>query len=149
VSHREPARAKLAALPSWLVLVVVLVAAGAWFWHSHTAANAAILPASSVHSVVHLETFVLNLSGSEERAYLRAGVDLGVRAEAPGKGGPEVPIALIRDTVLGVLATVCPEDIVTPQGKQALKAELLRALRERAPGLGVEEVYFTEFLIQR
>jgi hypothetical protein len=26
---------------------------------------------------------------------------------------------------------------------------LLRALQERAPALGVEEVYFTEFLIQR
>jgi hypothetical protein len=30
-----------------------------------------------------------------------------------------------------------------------LKEDLLRALQARLPGLGVEEVYFTEFLIQR
>jgi flagellar basal body-associated protein FliL len=30
-----------------------------------------------------------------------------------------------------------------------LKADLLRALQERVPGLMVKEVYFTEFLIQR
>jgi flagellar basal body-associated protein FliL len=30
-----------------------------------------------------------------------------------------------------------------------LKQELLRALQERVPELGVTEVYFTDFLVQR
>jgi flagellar basal body-associated protein FliL len=30
-----------------------------------------------------------------------------------------------------------------------LKEDLLHALQERLPGLEVEDVYFTEFLIQR
>jgi flagellar basal body-associated protein FliL len=38
---------------------------------------------------------------------------------------------------------------MTAAGKTKLKADLLHALQERIPQLGVEEVYFTEFLIQR
>ncbi|HMK24162.1 MAG TPA: hypothetical protein VK466_17660, partial [Terriglobales bacterium] len=67
-----------------VVPLVALAAVGAWFWQSRSGANAAAPSTTPVRSVVHLETFVLNLSGSEDRAYLRAGVDLGVRAEAPG-----------------------------------------------------------------
>jgi flagellar basal body-associated protein FliL len=130
-------------------LLALSVASGAWYWHSSVEANAAAAPGSRVHSVLHLETFVLNLSGGEERAYLRVGVDLGLRDEMQGKGATPVPVALVRDTILSVLATARPDDVLTGPGKQALKAELLRALRERAPGLGVEEVYLTEFLIQR
>jgi flagellar FliL protein len=135
-----------------LVLVVLLLAAmgsGGWMWHTRTTANAAAFSPGPVHSVLHLDTFVLNLSGGDERAYLRAGVDLGLREDTERKGGSPAPIALIRDTILGVLATAHSDDVLTPQGKQALKVELVRALRDRVPGLGVEEVYFTEFLIQR
>jgi flagellar basal body-associated protein FliL len=130
-------------------LLALSVACVAWYWHSSSAASAAAAPGSRVHSVLHLESFVLNLSGGEERAYLRVGVDLGLREEMQGKGATTAPVALVRDTILSVLSTAHPDDILTGPGKQALKAELLRALRERAPGLGVEEVYFTEFLIQR
>lgn len=131
-----------------LLPVLALGAAAVWFLHSDAGTNGAT-SASSVHFVLHLDTFVLNLSGGDERAYLRAGVDLGLRDDPQHKGGPAVPVALIRDTILGVLATAHSEEILTSPGKQALKGQLLRALRERVPWLGVEEVYFTEFLIQR
>lgn len=58
-------------------------------------------------------------------------------------------MARVRDTILGVLALAKVEDLMTAAGKNKLKQDLLRALQERAPELGVEEVYFTEFLIQR
>jgi flagellar basal body-associated protein FliL len=132
-----------------LPLVALGAAGGGWYWRSQSAAHSAASQATQVRSVLHLETFVLNLSGADDHAYLRAGVDLGLRSEPGAKGEPAPPVALIRDTILSVLSTARSEDVLTPQGKQALKAELLRVLRERAPGVGVEEVYFTEFLIQR
>ena len=58
-------------------------------------------------------------------------------------------MAEARDTILGVLGQWRVEDLQDEKGKAKLKADLLRALQERMPGLGVEEVYFTEFLIQR
>jgi len=38
---------------------------------------------------------------------------------------------------------------VPSNGKAILKERLATALRERAPELGVREIYFTEFLVQR
>ena len=57
--------------------------------------------------------------------------------------------SLVRDTIVGVLAQSQVDDLLTAKGKAELKADLLQALQERVPGLEVEEVYFTEFLIQR
>jgi flagellar basal body-associated protein FliL len=58
-------------------------------------------------------------------------------------------VAQIRDTILEVLADARVDDLLTEKGKAKLKADLLHSLRERVPGQMVEEVYFTELLIQR
>jgi flagellar basal body-associated protein FliL len=34
------------------------------------------------------------------------------------------------------------------EGKRRLKEELLKALQERVPQMAIENVYFTEFLVQ-
>jgi flagellar FliL protein len=134
-----------------LPVVAVAAASGAWLWRGKAASpSSQTAQSAKVGNVLHLDTFVLNLAGADERAYLRAGIDLGLRGEARQKeaeGAP--PVALVRDTILGVLSAAKSEDVLTPQGKQALKENLLKALQERVPELGVEEVYFTEFLIQR
>jgi flagellar basal body-associated protein FliL len=94
-----------------------------------------------------LETFVLNLADQEQRSYLRVGIDLGLSEEL--KRGEQAPVAQVRDTILGVLAEGKVNDLLTPAGKTKLKENLLQALQRREPELGVEEIYFTEFLIQR
>jgi flagellar basal body-associated protein FliL len=66
-----------------------------------------------------------------------------------GKGENAPPVAEVRDTILGVLAQARVDELLTAEGKAKLKEDLLHALQERLPGLAVEEVYFTEFLIQR
>jgi flagellar FliL protein len=109
--------------------------------------------APQVKAVLHLEAFVVNLADPEENRFLRVGIDLGLEnplSAKEGKGGEgEVPIARIRDCILAVLSTWHSDALLTPEGKQKLKEELVRALRERAPELGVKEVYFTDFLVQR
>jgi len=113
----------------------------------------AAAPASverKVKAVLHLDTFVMNLADPEEKAYLRVGIDLGLGEEMKANEGEgAAPVALVRDTILGVLAQCKPDELLTPEGKSRLKADLRRGLRQRAPQLQVEEVYFTEFLIQR
>jgi len=137
---------------SWMVWAALLALGipAVWMLRGRVQTEAAATHTSQVKSVLHLETFVLNLADPDERAYLRVGIDLGLTTDLQANersGNP--PIALLRDTILGVLALAKPQDLVTPQGKTRLKDDLLRALRERAPALGVEEVYFTEFLVQR
>jgi flagellar protein FliL len=131
------------------VLGAALLALGVWFWSmSRTEPRVARSDIGQVKSTLHLESFVLNLADPGQRSYLRAGIDLGL-SRPIGKGENAPPLGPVRDAILGVLGQAQAEDLMTPKGKAKLKDDLLRALQERVPGLGVEEVYFTEFLIQR
>lgn len=133
----------------FFALVVVGLAVGFWFWSTHRAGPAVLAGASHpVKGSLHLETFVLNLADSGQRSYLRVGIDLGLGREL-GRGENAPPVGEVRDTILGVLAQSRVDDLLTAAGKAKLKEDLLHALQERVPGLEVEEVYFTEFLIQR
>lgn len=91
----------------------------------------------------------MNLAGSSQRAYLRVGITLGLAHPLANRNQPDaVPIALVRDTILSVLATAQPEALLGLEGKRQLKEELLKALQERVPQMAVQNVYFTEFLVQ-
>lgn len=130
-----------------LALAVVLLAVGAWLLSQQRSGDGSSGDGSQVKSSVHLETFVVNLSDHDQRSYLRVGIDLGLGRQL-GKG-ESAPLALVRDTILGVLAQCRTDELLTPQGKAKLKQDLLRALQEKAPALEVQEIYFNEFLIQR
>lgn len=96
---------------------------------------------------LHLDTFVLNLSDPGQRSYLRVGIDLGLNRALGRNEAP--PLGPVRDTIIGVLGQAKADDLVTAEGKTRLKQDLLHALQNRVPELGVMEIYFTEFLIQR
>jgi flagellar basal body-associated protein FliL len=129
-----------------VVLALVLGAAGLFFWLRPLPSTRAA-ETSSVQSTLALEIFVVNLSNSGERAYLRVGISLGV-SHPLARNKDDVPMALVRDTVLSVLSSAQPAQLLQAEGKRQLKAELLHALQDRVPQLGVEDVYFTEFLVQ-
>jgi len=99
-------------------------------------------------------SFVVNLADPEQNRFLRVGIDLGLENPLPtkgkgGKGGAdELPTGPVRDCILSVLSTWHSDALLAPEGKQKLKDELLRALRDHVPELGVREVYFTDFLVQ-
>ena len=109
--------------------------------------------AQQVKGVLHLEAFVVNLADPEENRFLRVGIDLGLEnplSTKEGKGGDgEIPTARIRDSILAVLSTWHSDALLAPEGKQKLKDGLIHALREHVRELGVKEVYFTDFLVQR
>jgi len=132
-----------------MVIVIPLVIAagiGIWYWANRGAEAANEAP--RVRSTLHLETFVLNLADTDQRSYLRVGIDLGLSQEAK-HGDETLPVAEVRDTILSVLSEAKLNDLMTAEGKAKLKESLLHALQQRLPRLGVDEVYFTEFLIQR
>jgi flagellar basal body-associated protein FliL len=140
----------------WLVFVLVLglVTTGVYLGFRPEPSTSA--SEGAVESTLVLETFIVNLSGvnpnganpagAGQRGYLRVGITLGLARPLPRADA--APIALVRDTILSVLATAQPEDLLKVDGKRALKEELLKALQERSPQLAVQNVYFTEFLVQ-
>jgi len=131
-----------------LLFLVVSAAIGIWFWRSQSSDAVRAESVNRVQTTLHLETFVLNLADSDQRAYLRVGIDLGLDQDA--KHAQEVvPIAEVRDTILSTLGEAKLEDLMTSPGKAKLKENVLHALQQRVPDLRANEVYFTEFLIQR
>lgn len=127
--------------------LVVLAGLGLWFWNNHGTSSAHANDIPAARSTLHLDTFVLNLADADRRSYLRVGIELRLNQET--KHAEEaVPIAQVRDTILSVLGEAKVPDLLTSSGKTKLKQDLLLALQEKVPKLGVEQVYFTEFLIQ-
>jgi flagellar FliL protein len=112
---------------------------------------------SPTKTVLTLESFTVNLADPEDGRFLRATLSLGVDGQPPvsakgnGKEGEAgaVSMATIRDSILTVLTQCKSGDLLTPEGKLKLKADLINALKRDAPALQAREVYFTEFLVQR
>jgi chemotaxis protein MotB len=133
----------------WILTAVVLVALAGWFWNKRGSEPAAAAnEGKRVRSTLHLETFVLNLADPGQRSYLRVGIDLGLSKEA-GKSENAPSVAQVRDTILSVIGLAKVEDLLTAKGKVQLKDDLLKALQERLPELGVEEIYASAQVDQR
>jgi len=152
-----PARKSSSVLPIMLGFLGV-VGGGSVVWlvidRNHTAeASRATDLSQAPRYLIHLEGFTVNLADPEETHFLRITLDLGVDHLPEGADREKLltylPLARIRDSILSVL-TLCKADILlTPEGKSQLKKDLVKALNQNVPELGVREVYFTEFLVQR
>jgi flagellar protein FliL len=150
---------KKSSLPRWIILVLLAVAVAggsAWFVFqpgrnpeaSHTA-NTSAAP----KYLIHLEGFTVNLADPEETHFLRVTMDLGVDRLPEGadkeKAAATLPAGRIRDSILTVLTACKADALLTSEGKVQLKKSLVEALSRDVPELGVRDVYFTEFLVQR
>jgi flagellar basal body-associated protein FliL len=125
------------------LLALALLGGGIFVWMRMS--SAAPSDGQAAESPMALDPFVVNLAG-EGRAYLRVSITLGLAHAL--KKGEEMPVAPVRDTIVSVLSAARPEQLLAAEGKQQMKTALLDALRQRVPRLGVESVYFTEFLVQ-
>jgi flagellar FliL protein len=137
-------------------------AAATWFFFAHgKSAQAAPSEASAqpakkeAEFTVHLDSFTVNLNDQEESHFLRVTVELGLGHAPKGEGGKEgadasgFPVGPTRDAIISILSACKANDLLTPEGKTALKQTLLAALQQKVPEIDARNVYFTEFLVQR
>lgn len=142
-----------------MALVVVALFGGAlsaWFilQQSRRTQAASVSSASSPPKyLLHLDGFTVNLADPEEAHFLRITIDLGVDHLSAGsseeKSTTSVPVGRVRDSILSVLTVCKANPLLTSEGKTKLKRDLVEALQKQVPELGVREVYFSEFLVQR
>ncbi len=101
-----------------------------------------------VKSVVELPPFIVNLADAEQARYLRLTVSVGIGDE----GGEEKPDSLfltrVKNAMLSVLTTKTSNDVLTVEGKQKLRQELLQAAQAASEEPKVEAIYITDFIVQ-
>ncbi len=131
---------------------------GAWFFAirpsktSKAKPKAAAVPEEpKIKSVLHIESFVVNLADQTDTAFLRVGVDIGLDKEMKKEEADKQPQIMprVRDTLLDVLTSYQSPELLAVDGKAKLRGRLLQALQARVPEVGVREIYFTDFLVQR
>ncbi len=117
-------------------------------------------PLPSTHALM-LEPLVVNLADEGGKSYLRLGLTLRVEdeeskdAKKPKEEKPKQPAgpseaeAAVRDTVLIVLGGHTSVDLLAPDGKERLKKELKASIQSHDPNLKLNDIFFTEFLVQR
>ncbi len=108
---------------------------------------------AAARNLIHLDEFTVNLADPGQSHFLRMAMDLELDHSIGGvlsdKDSSSLPKARIRDSILSVLTACKADDLLTTDGKQQLKKNLLTHLHQDIPDLGVHEIYFTEFLVQR
>jgi flagellar protein FliL len=154
--EKSPQRSSAPMVVSMVLFAVVVGGASVWFvqQRDHTAeASRGAESSGAPKYIVHLEGFTVNLADQEETHFLRATIDLGIDRLPEGankeKLAQAVPVSRIRDSILSVLTVCKADDLLKPEGKAQLKKNLLDSLNKNVPEIGVREIYFTEFLVQR
>jgi flagellar FliL protein len=94
-----------------------------------------------------LDTFIVNLVGGRGKNYLKAKIELELDNEKTitviDKRLPQ-----LRDSILTMLSSKAHEDINTLEGKFQLRAEIISTLNQYIHDGKVQNVYFTDFIVQ-
>jgi flagellar FliL protein len=144
-----------------IALVVILVAVGGGSYFYITKVLAARKPIaevkkkpasehddSEVKEVVELQPFIVNLSDTSDARYLRMTVSLGIGAsETPEKPNP-LFTTKVRNAMISVLTTKTSDQVLSAEGKAALRKELLEAARSVSDEPQVIAIYITDFIVQ-
>jgi flagellar FliL protein len=147
-----------------VILVVVLVPALVWAVMEY-----AVLPklggaASADHSSAPKKTgdskdkiipfgtgadqaIVVNISGTNSTRYLRARMSLEL-VDGGYKERVEQNMPALRDAAIKILSSQPLTALDSPGGRETARNALLSAFNDQLDGALVEQVYFTEFVVQ-
>lgn len=149
--NKEVEKAKSSSKMLIIIAVAVLLVGGGGFF-AYTKffkgdANAHAKAAAPEPVLQEVETFLVNLSDPGGKRYLKLTMkaklsDKEVQAEFAGRNFE------IRDTVIMLLSSKEFPEISKPEDKATLKQELVFALNRLLRKGQVQDVYFTEFLVQ-
>jgi flagellar FliL protein len=150
---------KLIVLVLFLLFLGGSAGGGIYFWKFRTSAAAGdelaaegdAKPEESeaeVKGIVDLPPFIVNLADNESARYLRMTVSLGVAGNEKSEKPDPVFSTKARNAILAVISSKRSEEILTAEGKDALRKEILTAAQSVSKEPHVAEIYITEFIVQ-
>lgn len=112
-------------------------------------ADALSLPDDSdVKQVTELQPFIVNLADKDGARYLRLTISLGLGESKEAEKPDPLFTTRVRNAMLAVLTTKTSEEVLSSEGKVALRKELLSAAQTVSETPKVEAIYITDFIIQ-
>ena len=146
----------------WVLAAIVLVIAaagggGAWWWMSAQAARAegaqdekAAKPDPADTGVLVLEPFLVNLADPESPRFLRTSLQLVISGKEHAEHLTEdaVAKARVRSAILEILTTQTSGELVTADGKAALKKAIIARAAHILTEAEIVDVLFSEFVVQ-
>ncbi len=109
--------------------------------------NGRVQDYAKVGPMVPLDKFIVNLSSDSGTRYLRTSLNLELSSEDM-QSEVEQKTPMIRDFIIKILSAKSYEEISTIRGKEALKDEIVSELNKIFTDGRIENVFFTEFVIQ-
>lgn len=98
-------------------------------------------------SMFPIESFIVNLAGSEGKRFLKVTIDLELdKADTAEEVKSRLP--QVKDSVLVLLSSKTFEEVYTVQGKFKLRDEIISRTNSFLKTGKVKNIYFTEFVIQ-
>ncbi len=146
-----------------LIAVLILVVAGditlramTYFkttgnhgWFTKAAAAAAEKSQKpEIKSTMNLDTFLVNLADKEDIRFVKAQFQLGMTEENEEVTKNPVVLAATRDAIISLLTSKTSDQVMTPQGKDKLREEIMNRVNAILPKGKVCEVFIVDFVVQ-
>jgi len=130
------------------VLVLAGGAGGTWWWMRRPVQAQA--PALEERGLVSFEPFLVNLADESANRYLKVTLGLVLPTAEDAKHVQETPVVLsrLRSDILELLTEQSSAQLVSAEGKQALKIAIKARLGEALEHKEVVDVLFSEFVVQ-
>lgn len=112
---------------------------------THSTKDANLLSIGPLYAID--KPFIVNLMTQNSRRYLKTSITLELsndklQEEVDSKS------TIIKDIIIDVLSSKSIEKIVTAKGKEAIKDEMLQRINQVLVDGSVNNIFFTEFVIQ-
>lgn len=145
----KKSKKKLFVLVGALVILLGAGGAGAWYFTRDTGAGKPEAAAPKVPVFLALDTFTVNLQDGEQ--YLQLDITLQVADQAQ-IDAIKLHMPRVRSRLLSLLSSKHPDELMSPEDKKKLTAEILAQVKQPLEPKGkpqqIEDVLFTSFVIQ-
>lgn len=110
--------------------------------------TSAIPEDEEVKKVIELQPFIVNLADENESRYLRLTISVGIGEAGESEKPDELFMTRVRNAIIAVLTTKKSEEVLTVEGKAALRKQILKAAKKASEEPKVLAIYITDFIVQ-
>ena len=132
------------------VLLILIGGAGAYFFLTHKKKESTkqmVVAPQKLGVMYNLGSFLVNLADKNANTYAKVSITLELSNQ---KVQQEVVkrLPIIKDAVINLLSSKTYDEIRTPEGKEELRLELIKRINAILVTGGVQNIYFTQFIVQ-